>query len=235
MTSLHHLPQTLQDGIAEAVRQAMWRCLVRGLLVFGLDTHNPNFPWYQVTAQGAKALDAKAPQPYDPDGFIDYFKRMNPSADPVVLDYLEEAVSTFQAGSMKASAVMLGAASEKMILLVIDQLGAAISDPTKQAQYQKDVEKNWTVSHKWGVLRSTLERVMNAKLTPFPREVAETMRTDLPMVFELLRRVRNVAGHPEVPGRVDTDGVFMNLRVFPEYARRVSELLSHLATNKVDW
>ncbi len=53
--------------------------------------------------------------------------------------------------------------------------------------------------------------------------------------YELLRRVRNTADHPEAPGEATTEAIFMNLRFFPEYARRMGELLALLANTKVDW
>jgi len=63
------------------------------------------------------------------------------------------------------------------------------------------------------------------------REHAETVKSELGSGYELLRRCRNAAGHPDVPGNVDGDTVFLNLRAFIEYARRITNLAQYLRKN----
>jgi len=40
----------------EAIRQLFWQFLVQGILVFGHDDSNPNWPWYRVTEYGEHLL-----------------------------------------------------------------------------------------------------------------------------------------------------------------------------------
>lgn len=74
-----------------------------------------------------------------------------------------------------------------------------------------------------------------AKKVSVPRELADTIAAELPAGYELLRRTRNAAGHPEIPAGVEPDAVFLNLRMFIEYARRIYELIAFLQTTRVDW
>ncbi len=67
------------------------------------------------------------------------------------------------------------------------------------------------------------------------REHAETVASELPSGYEILRRCRNAGGHPDVPGDVDADTVFLNLRSFTEYARRTNELIAYFTANAADW
>jgi hypothetical protein len=56
-----------------------------------------------------------------------------------------------------------------------------------------------------------------------------------PRLFEHLRpRCRNSAGHPELDGNADQDTVFLNLRSFTEYARRVANLVEYFQANPAD-
>jgi hypothetical protein len=219
--------------VGELVRQAMWDCLLNRLLIFGMNRANSEWPFYRVTEHGMTALKAATPQPYDPDGFMTYFDATCTGMDPVVRSYVEEAVHAFNSNCARSSAVMLGCASEKLLLLLCEALEASISDPTKQAKFARNLNARWQIAHKYEALRSQLEELATAK--KLSRDHVETIRGELPANFELLRRCRNTAGHPDVPGNVTPDTVFMNLRTFTEYARRAHELIEHFRAVSIDW
>ena len=226
----HRVPQQDQRRITELVREAMWECLIKRIIVFGSDNANPAWPFFRVTERGAKVLASESPQPYDPDGFLEHFRQRVSPVDPVIDGYVAEAVNAFNAGCTRSAAVMLGCASEKLLLVLVEAFGDAINDDTEREKYEKKLAKKWTVSHKYGVLREYLDRVNN-----LPHEHRETVKVDLQSGFELFRRCRNSAGHPDVPGDVASDTVFLNLRVFTEYARKTTALVEHLGSNPVTW
>lgn len=99
-------------------------------LVFGMDNANPAWPFYRVTDHGAAPLKNAAPQPYDPDGFLALFRKTVGAIDPVVDEYVVEAVQAFNAGCVRSAADMLGCASEKLVLLLCEALETSIADPT---------------------------------------------------------------------------------------------------------
>lgn len=223
----------MEAQIRESVREAMWDCLLKRLIVFGMDNANPAWPFYRVTEYGASALKAMTPQPYDPDGFMAYFDATCGGIEPAVRGYVAEAVHAFNSNCTRSAAVMLGCASEKMLLLLCDAFEAAISDPAKKAKFTKDINAKWAISHKYATIRDRLGLMVDAK--KLPHDHAETVGSELPAGFELLRRCRNAAGHPDVPGNVDPDTVFLNLRTFTEYTRRVQALTLHFGTAPADW
>ncbi|HZF49157.1 MAG TPA: hypothetical protein VE093_10940 [Polyangiaceae bacterium] len=215
------------------MRQAMWGLLAKGIIVFGLNETNPNWPWYSLTDLGKEVVKAPAPQPYDPDGFVAYFKRTCGSADPTVEAYVVEAVHAFNSGCNRAAAVMLGCASEKLILLLTDVFEDSISDASKRASFQRAMARKWAISYKYKTLKEHLDLMVDGR--KLPPDHAETVGSELPSGFELLRRSRNAGGHPDVPGDVDADTIFLNLRTFTEYARRVGALIDHFKNNQADW
>jgi hypothetical protein len=222
-----------EERIAELVREAMWECLLKRLIVFGMDGANSNWPHYRLTAFGEGAIMAATPQPYDPDGFLAHFDATCVGIEPIVRAYVSEAVLAFNTGCTRSSAVMLGCASEKLILLLGDAFEAAVSDPAKKSKFTKELNAKWAISHRYATLRDRLDLMVQAK--KLPHQHAETVGSELPAGFELLRRCRNAAGHPDVPGNVDPDTVFLNLRTFTEYARRVHALIGHFASAPADW
>lgn len=223
----------------DQVQMIMWQLLPQGILVWGLGGHKSNndeYPFYRLTEHGKEIVkdSAAKPQPYDPDGFLKEFKRLVPDADPIVVDYLEEAVRAFNAACYKSAAVMLGAASEKLTLLLHEKFEDKITDPTKKAKFTKDSE-GIAVSKKFDALKNRLDLMDGAKRFKDHHELRGTIRHDLPAVSEVIRRCRNDAGHPDIPTQTDPDTVFLNLRVFSEHARKLYELLHYFDTSPADW
>lgn len=232
--------QSVQERLFfDQVQMIMWQLLPQGVLVWGLggtSSNNDKYPFYRLTEHGKAVVadGASKPQPYDPDGFLSEFRRIVPGADPIVVDYLEEAVRAFNHACYKSAAVMLGAASEKLTLGLHEKFEQALSDPTKKAKFIKDSE-GIAISKKFDALKNRLDLMDAAKKFAGHYELRGIIRHDLPAVYDLIRRCRNDAGHPDIPTQTDPDTVFLNLRVFSEHARKVHELLDYLGSNPADW
>lgn len=175
---------------------------------------------------------AGRPQPYDPDGFLREFRKQVPTADPVVTEYLEEAVRAFNASCFRAAAILVGAASEKAILVLHDRFAGKLVDLAKKTAFEK-ASTGISIHKKYAALKDRLDRMVSAK--KFNHDLTETISTQLPGAYELIRRYRNAAGHPEIGGTADSDTVFLTLRVFIEYSRRVTGLIDHFDTADADW
>jgi len=209
--------------VPEIVRQLFWMLLVQGILVFGHDDMNPNWPFYKITEYGESILKQHGPRPYDPDGFLKEFSRINPNADSIVLEYLKEAVYTFNMGCFKASAVMLGCASEQIILILHEIFESAISDPSKKKAFTQS--SRWNIYSKFNNLRESLEDMIKAK--QLPADLVEVVRSDLISGFELIRRIRNSAGHPDIQSCIRREAIYLNLTFFTEYTRQVLKLVEY--------
>lgn len=228
-----------QSELFDRVQMIMWQLLPQGVLVWGLggeSSNNDKYPFYRLTEHGKKSVadSATKPQPYDPDGFLKEFKRIVPDADPIVLDYLEEAVRAFNAACYKSAAVMLGGASEKLTLLLSDKFENSITDPAKRAKFAKDCAVI-SVSKKFDALKERLDLMVAAKKFKDHHELRETIQSELPAASNFIRRCRNDAGHPDIPTQTDPDTVFLSLRVFAEYARKLYALLRYFDSNPAEW
>lgn len=233
------ISQYEHSELFDRVQMIMWQLLPQGLLVWGLgneSSNNDKYPFYRLTEHGKNSVadSASKPQPYDPDGFLIEFNRIVPNADPIVLNYLEEAVRAFNATCYKSAAVMLGAASEKLTLLLCDKFESSITDPTKQSKFAKDCAAI-SVSRKFSALKERLDLMVTARKFKDHHELRETIESELPAVSNLIRRCRNDAGHPDIPRQTDPDTVFLSLRVFVEYARKLYALLRYFDQNSADW
>ena len=220
-----------RENVTELIRQLFWDLLLNRIIVFGQNEDNPNFPNYRVTGHGEVVLRDHNPQPYDPDGFLQHFRRVNPAVDPVIVEYVEEAIRAFNATCLKSSLVMIGGASEKALLLLHDTFENAITDANKKTAFQRAT--GLTISRKFQTLKNRLDLMVGAR--KFTRELNDIINIDLPGAFELIRRLRNAAGHPELFAGADPDGVFLNLRILPEYIRKLYLLIIFFNTNPADW
>ena len=67
--------------------------------------------------------------------------------DPVIIRYLEECLSCFRRNLLLSSAVMLGCASEKAVLLLIETFGATLQGAQKTA-FEKETN-TFIISRKY--------------------------------------------------------------------------------------
>ncbi len=225
------LEGTDKKDVPELIRQLMWRLLLQDIIVFGKDESNPNWPWYRVTGYGDKILQEQKMQPYDPDGFLREFRNDNSTVDPLIYEYLEEAVRTFNHDCPKAASVMLGAASEKAIIILYDIFLNAITNANKKNKFERD--SNWTISSKFNVLQDRFQKMIAGK--KLSREIKEIIDSSFPSLFNLIRKHRNNAGHPELFSDVSKDTIFLNLRIFNTYISDIYKVINHFNSNLADW
>jgi hypothetical protein len=192
-----------------------------------LSGHLLEWPFYTVTEYGNSVLDNPDYQAHDPDGYLQKLKQQIPNIDPDIIRYLEESLRCYKHGLLLASAVMLGCAAEKAMLLLIEAFGNAITDTTAKGSYEQ-ATRPWVISKKYEAFWSRLE-----PLAPnLPEPLRNDLHTVLDQIFGLIRRTRNAAGHPT--GRtIERDTMYAHLIIFPTYLRRVYALISHFVANSV--
>ena len=220
------------NALYESVQQILWQLLAQGIIVWGSDRTNDKYPFYRVTEYGRTVLANEGAQPYDPDGFLAEFRRRVPSADETVASYFEEAVRSFNANCYRAAAILLGGASEKALLLLHEQFGSQIQDTSRRKAFDKD-SAGTSIHRKYRALQDRLDLMVEAK--KLDRAKAETVGSELPAGFNMIRRFRNEAGHPALEADATPNTVFLNLTTFVEYARLVVELIEHFKTNPAEW
>ena len=217
----------LERGEYALIHEVIWSFIIQGILVPGFDDDNANWPFLRLTAYGQRCIEAHQILPHDPDGYLRDFQHAAPSADPVVQEYLTEALQCFLRDLHRASAVMLGAASEKAILLLIETYAESIADPNKKAQLKGHIEKAQSIFRKYEVFEKGF-----ANIKPqMPKMLTESTESLLRGVFDLIRNSRNDAGHPASGILVSRDSNYSHLRLFIPYCQRIYELIAWFTAN----
>lgn len=202
-----------------------WSELFRtGLLAWGLDLSNPNPPFFHLTERGRIALAHLTRDPSNPAGYLRHLASIA-SLTPVADSYLREGLECYVAGLFKASAVMIGAAAESLILSLRDEtvqrltaLGIAVP---KQLQ-------DWRAK----TVSDALKLFFDGHKKDFDRQLWEAFEANWSPLALQIRSARNDAGHPVNIDPVTPDSAHASLLVFPELARLAKDLTAVVASLK---
>jgi hypothetical protein len=171
----------------------------------------------QITERGQEWTNGVEPLPEDYNG---YMKQFDASTDSVVRQYISEALNTFIRGTYFASAVMIGAASEKAIYLLADSLVTAFRDATKQATLTRRISER-KLERLFKFIEDTVVEAHHNGTIPY--NVMEGTTRHLLSLFEYIKVQRNDAIHP-LNFQVSAASVRFSLNAFPFAFKKVEAL-----------
>jgi hypothetical protein len=194
-----------------------WGELFRtGLLAWGLNLSNPDPPFFHVTERGHQALANLMRDPSNPAGYLRHLASIA-ALDAVAMSYLQEALECYVAGLYKAAAVMVGAASESIILdlrnLTVKKLASLAKPIPKGLQ-------DWRMKS----VSDSLRAFCDEHKSQMKRELRESFEAYWAALAQQIRTVRNDAGHPTSVDPVTSDTVHASLLIFPELARLANNI-----------
>jgi hypothetical protein len=137
---------------------------------------------------------------------------------------LAEGLDCFVAGYYKAAAVMIGAASESLILELRDEVSGRLAQTNQQAP--KSV-----ADFRVKTVLDSLNRILDAEKSTFPKDLRESFEAVWPAFTHHLRATRNDAGHPTSVDPVREEAVHASLLMFPDLARLQSDLAKWVSAN----
>jgi hypothetical protein len=220
----------LEKADEDAIRECIWGLIIQGLVVPGApgissDAYGSNLPWLQVTEWGKTCLEKGEYVPYDAGLFLSRLRAQIPALDPVIELYLKEALISFRSGCYLSTAVMIGVASERVLILMRDAIHAAIAQQDGKKKFIEKTE-NQIAKRIYEAVKSKIDPVREQLPAPLP----DSIGTALDGIFAEVRQTRNDAGHPT--GRVvDREEAYALLQLFPVYARSGYALLAWLGQN----
>ena len=201
-----------------------WHDLFRtGVFAWGYDVNNPNPPFFHFTDLGRRALERLSRDPSNPSGYLRHLSGVTP-LNPTANSYVAEGLDCFVAGHYKAAAVMIGAASESLILELRDGVSARLAQTNQQAPKGLADLRVKTVL-------DSLNRMLDAKKSALPKDLRESFEAVWPAFTHHLRATRNDAGHPTSVDPVTEEAVHASLLMFPDLACLQGNLVKWIAAN----
>ena len=205
------------DKDAEQALLTVWSDLFRsGHLAWGCTIDNPAPPWVHLTEHGRATLEHLSRDPTNPDGYLNYLQS-RASINPIAESYIREGLQTYNSNCFKATAVMIGAAAESVVL----ELRHALV--TRMGEVGRDIPsklRNWRMK----TVLDAIQREFEPYTETMPRSLAEEFSFHWPAFTGQIRLARNEAGHPKSVDPVTPETVHAELLIFPELARLASEL-----------
>lgn len=211
------------------VLEVVWDLITERIITPGQDQSNVGFPFVSLTSFGQAVISQSIPQYYDPDAYIGFLKSIAPNLDPVIEQYVLEGLNCFRRQLLFASAVMLGAAAEKAILLLLEAVAKSLIDPQKKREAEQLLEG--------GRLPAIFDKIMGTlepltKKGAIPYSVHQGCIEHLMSLFEMIRVQRNDAVHPAA-GLVNRDKVFISIQALPVALQLVYNLIGWLDSNSI--
>lgn len=183
----------------------------------GQNGYNPN--WAHVTKRGRAVLENVRRDPSNPTAYLAYVENAVPKGT-IPRSYLDEALETYGSGCDKATVVLLGGASEALILELRDAIGAKYDAASK-------TRPKGTKTTDWGIkgVIDGVKDVLDAQKKAMPNDLWERYQYRFTVAPDIIRRARNDVGHPNDLTPVTRDDVHALLLLFPEAAKLARELI----------
>lgn len=167
--------------------------------------------------------------PAEIEKFPQTLRERVPDCDDVVLWFFQEALRCYKADSPAGSAFMLGAASEKAILLLIEAYGNSIIDEGNRNSFFSRVNQRM-ISKKYDEFTASYN---GCKSKPVDQILAQDLTQLLDGAFNFYRHTRNAVGHPQIIPDLDKGVILANLGQFIIYVERIYNLKRHFEQNGV--
>lgn len=168
--------------------------------------------------------------PAEIEKFPQTLRERIPECDDVILWFFQESLRCYKADSPAGSAFMLGAASEKAMLILIDTYAGAIKDHTNRDKFISRIN-NKMISKKYEEFKASYS---GCKSKPSDLLLAQDLTQLLDGAFNFYRHTRNTVGHPQIVPDLDKGVILANLGQFIVYVERVYALMKHFTENGVE-
>lgn len=218
-TELTGLSQIEKKQVKNTVREIIQEFINNGLLYVGLAGNMEGYPWLTLTEYGRKCILEDKILPYDPEGYLDELKKHIPSLDSVTFAYISEAIVTYNRRLLLSSTITLGAASENLILILIDSYAMWISDMKRKKSFERKID-SVGIYKKFEEFKKEVQK----DIKTIPKDLTRDLDTYLDTIFNFIRLNRNKAGHP-TGKELSAKTVYSNLQIFAEYASAIFTLI----------
>jgi hypothetical protein len=211
------------------IQQIIHEFYIEGIIIPGprirpdiiSQSHFLIFPFYHITEYGEKVLENTEYQPHDPSGYLKKIRTEISTLDPVIIRYLEECLNCFRHNLLLSAAVMLGCASEKAVLLLIESFGNTLGED--KSAFEKETN-TFIISRKYNALWSRLEPMAKS----LPDGLGDQLGNIIDRTFDIIRNTRNEAGHPS-GNTIEKETIHANLLLFPIFCKRIYKLINHFS------
>ena len=211
------------------INEIIWDLILERIVTPGFDASNPNFPFFRLTEFGQDCISQSAPHYYDPEGYMEFLRNTVQNLDPIIEQYIFESLNCYRQQLFFASAVMLGAAAEKAILLLLQAITNSMSNTSSKRKAARLLDRP-RLPDIFNTISETINTLIEANTIPYSIHRGSTEH--LMSLFEMIRTQRNDAVHP-ICGQVDRTKVFLSLQTIPAALESINMLIEWFESNSI--
>ena len=208
--------------------EGVWSLIAQGLAY--LDYSQPRVTNWDLllTTKGRVVVSDEDINPDNPSGYIQYLSDELPGMNEIVKVYVYESLYACNNELYRASAVMIGVASEVAVLEVAATLGRILQG-REAHQYLGIIDGKPNYIAKF----ETFQKKLESKKAWLPEELTDGLDLTMNSVGDLLRTYRNSAGHPKGE-TVDRRDCFTHLHMFVRFAKRLYAIKAYLEARQTN-
>ena len=191
-----------------------WEFVFKGIIA-------PENLWinFKFTEYGKKWLETENdPIPEYSKDYIGFLRKIH--INEIALDYIKESLATFNSKHYFASAVMLGVASERILLILAESMHKSHNIDTNEKKFNEYFKKEDTkplpikplLDKTFEILKKNIKNVI-------PDEVHREAIDHIKCLIDVTRIQRNDAGHSRLK-EMDREQLRLLLLAFPHACKR---------------
>jgi len=211
------------------INEIVWDLIIERVVTPGEDMPDRGFPFFRLTKFGQDYISQSIPHYYDPQGYMEFLRNIVQNLDPVIEQYIFEGLNCYRQQLFFASAVMIGAAAEKAILLLLQAITDSMTDPNGKRKTAQLLDRP-NLPEIFDTITKTVNSLIKAKSIPY--SVHQGCTEHLMSLFEMIRVQRNDAIHP-ITGQVDRTKVFLSLQTLPTALGSIYKLIEWFGNNSI--
>jgi hypothetical protein len=211
------------------ISEIVWDLILEHIVTPGEDMPDRGFPFFRLTEFGQDYISQSAPHYYDPEGYMKFLRGIVPNLDTVIEQYIFESLNCYRQQLFFASAVMIGAAAEKAILLLLEAIVGSMSNVGNEKKAAQLLDRP-NLPEIFDTIVKTINPLVRAKTIPYA--VHQGCTEHLTSLFEMIRVQRNDAIHP-IAGQVNQTKVFLSLQTIPAALESVNKLIDWFKNNPI--
>ena len=132
--------------------------------------------------------------PFEIEKFPETLKTNIPDIDPVIVRFIEEAIYSLKSNLLLGCAFLLGAASEKAILNLIETFGNSIELEKNREKFKSKTNAKF-ISRAYDEFKKSFSA---CKTKPTDFDIQQDLDIKIDGIFHFCRICRNEVGHPQI-------------------------------------
>lgn len=174
---------------------AVWFLYQQGIIIPGIKGFQDGFGTYRISELGKKYFETGQIDVLSGNRYLHSLIEETSGMDAIALKYIKEGLNTYSSQSYLATAVMVGCAAERVVLLLLESLQQYFSEynSVEHGKLLQELKKNRGIAAN----RETINLFLNPLLkTIVPNLPAKRVLKYFDLTFSLISETRNKVGHP---------------------------------------